>query len=83
MVCQIHTNGRLPLKLHTTVKEGVTNLEKKLFTISVYACGLTGLVRVKFDQMVQTSFLQEDASQRIVNRMLHPSNDLNFLIAPV
>ena len=37
---KIHTNGRLPLKLHTTVKEGATNLEKKLFTVSVYARGL-------------------------------------------
>ena len=47
-----HTNGRLPLKLHTTVEEGVTNLEKKIFTVSVYARGLTGPVRVKFDQML-------------------------------
>ena len=47
----VHINGRLPLKLHTTVK-GVTNLEKKLFTVSVNAPGLTGPVRVKFDQMV-------------------------------
>ena len=49
---ETHTNGRLPLKLHTTVKEGVTNLEKKLFTVSVYARGLTGRVRDKFNQMV-------------------------------
>ena len=28
------------------------HLEKKLFTVSVYARGLTGPVRVKFDQMV-------------------------------
>ena len=47
-----HTNGRLPLKLHTTVKEGITNLEKKLITVSIYARGLIGPVRVKFDQMV-------------------------------
>ena len=39
--------------MDTTVKEEVTNLEKKLFTISVYARGLTGLARVKFDQMVE------------------------------
>ena len=39
-------------KLHTTVIEGVTNLEKKLFTVSVYARGLSGPVRVKFDQIV-------------------------------
>ena len=36
-----HTNGRLLFKLHTTIKEGVTNLEKKLFTVSVYARGFT------------------------------------------
>ena len=47
-----HTNGRLPLKLHRTAKEGVTNIEKKLFTLSVYARGLIVPVRVKFDQMV-------------------------------
>ena len=47
-----HTNGRLPLKLHTTIKEGVTNLVKKLFTVSVYARGLTGPVQFKFNQMV-------------------------------
>ena len=35
-----HTHGRLPLKLHMTVKEGVTNLEKKLFTVPVYARGI-------------------------------------------
>ena len=46
-----HSNGRLPLKLYTNVKEGVTSLEKKLFTVSVYARGLTGPVWVKFDQM--------------------------------
>ena len=39
-----HTNGPLPLTLHKTVKEGVTNLEKKLFTVSVYERGLTGPV---------------------------------------
>ena len=50
-----HTNGRLPLKLHTTVKEGV-NLEKKLFTVLVYARGLIGPVRVKFDQMAYHGF---------------------------
>ena len=35
-----------------TIKEGVINLEQKLFTVSVYARVLTGPVRVKFDQMV-------------------------------
>ena len=37
---------------YTTVKEGVTNLENKLFTVSVYVRGLTGPVQVKFEQMV-------------------------------
>ena len=36
----------LPLKLYTTVEEGITNLEKKLFTFLVYARGLTGPVQV-------------------------------------
>ena len=41
-----------PAQTHTTVKESVTNLEKKLFTVSVYARSLTVPVRVKFYQMV-------------------------------
>ena len=45
-ILHAHTNGRLPLKLHTTVNEGVTKLEKKLFTVLVYARGSTGPVRV-------------------------------------
>ena len=52
----IHTiMDALPLKLHTTVKEDLSNLEKKLYTVSVYAHGLTKLVRVKFDQTVYLS----------------------------
>ena len=45
---------------HTTRKENVTNLEKKLFTVSVYAHGLTGPVRVKFDQMVHCLILYQN-----------------------
>ena len=40
-----HTNGRLPIKLHTTVKECVTNLEKFFLP---FRFTLTGPVRVKF-----------------------------------
>ena len=63
-----HTNGRV--KLHTTVKEGVTNLEKKLFTVLVYARGLTKPVRVKFDQMITFNHHGEvdDKASLVLNR---------------
>ena len=56
LCCSTHTNGRLPLKLHTTVKVGVTNLEKKHFTVSVYSRNSTGRVRVKSYQRVHLLF---------------------------
>ena len=61
-------------KIHTTVKEGVANLQEFFFTISVYVRGLTGPVRIKFDQMVISDYTSScfslQASIKTVNSII-------------